>query len=157
MGTWWTHQLVQYILEHHWLTHHQYIQSIQHIWYIHCICTLCYPLHGHFFIYGTKNDPPSPLHESSAESVTYKGNPAQRNNPPNPVPNVPDDPDSDQSFSYFSSPYLSDSSDDDYSKQRRRTKKNKNKRQSKTIFMTISKSAQSLQPTSLQPLTNQRT
>ena len=37
--------------------------------------------------YGT-SDPPSPLHESSEESVTTKGNTTPRNNPPNLVPNV---------------------------------------------------------------------
>ena len=56
------------------------------------------------------------------------------NNPPNMVPNVPVDPYSDPSLSYYSLPYSSDSPDDKYYKQRRRTKKDKNKYRSKTHF-----------------------
>ena len=44
------------------------------------------------FTYGTATDPPSPLHDSSSESVTKT-----RNNPLNPVLSVSDDPDSDPS------------------------------------------------------------
>ena len=50
------------------------------------------------FIYVT-SDPPSPSYDSSVESVTPKGNPTPCNNPPNPAPNVLDDPDSDPSSS----------------------------------------------------------
>ena len=46
------------------------------------------------FLYGRASDLPSPLHESSAESVTHKGNPKPRANLPNMIPNVPDEPDS---------------------------------------------------------------
>ena len=57
------------------------------------------------FTYET-SDPPLPLHDSSAESVTPKGNPTLRNNLPNLVPNVPSDPDSDpvssDSYLYYS-------------------------------------------------------
>ena len=37
-----------------------------------------------FFIHFTARDPPSPWNESPEESVTPKGNPMTRNNPPNP-------------------------------------------------------------------------
>ena len=49
------------------------------------------------FTNGTASDPQSPYHDSSEEIVTPKGNPTPRNKPPNLVPNVPDDPDSDTS------------------------------------------------------------
>ena len=86
------------------------------------------------FTYGTKSEPLSPSHDSSAESVTPKVNPTPHNNPPNQVPNVPDEP-----YSYPSSSYssLSDSSDssDDYSYKRgQRRKNNKNKFRSETRF-----------------------
>ena len=86
------------------------------------------------FAYGKVRDPPSPSHDSSAESVTPKGNPMTRNNPPNPVPNVPVDPDSDQisSDSYLSD--SSESSENKYFKQIRCTKNNKNKCRSKKHF-----------------------
>ena len=57
--------------------------------------------------------------------MTPKGNPTIRNNPPNPAPNVPADPDSDPSLSDSSLSDSSYSSDGEYSKQRRCTKKNK--------------------------------
>ena len=82
------------------------------------------------FIYGT-SDPLSPSHDSSEESVTSKGNPTSRNNPPNPVPNAPADPDPDPSSSDSSSSDSSESSYDKYYKKRQRTKKNKNKLRSK--------------------------
>ena len=74
------------------------------------------------------------MHDSSAESVTPKVNPTPCNDPPNLVPNVPDDPDSDPSLSDFPSANSSESSDDDNFKQRRCTKKNKKKRQGKKSF-----------------------
>ena len=52
------------------------------------------------FTYGTTSDPQSPSHDSSAETMKPKGNPTPRNNPPNMVPNVPADPDSDLISSY---------------------------------------------------------
>ena len=70
-----------------------------------------------FFTHGTSSEPPLPSHESSVESVTPKVNPTPCNNPPNPVPNVPADPDSDPSSSYYYFLDSSDSSDDEYSKQ----------------------------------------
>ena len=60
------------------------------------------------FSYGTASEPRSQYHDSSEEIVTPNGNPTPRNNPPNQVPNVPDDPGSDPILSYSS---LSDSSD----------------------------------------------
>ena len=86
------------------------------------------------FTYWSASDPPSPSHDSSAESVTSKGNPKPSKNPPNLVPNVPDDPYSDPSLSDSSSSESSDSSDDEYYKQRQHSKKEKNKHQSKTLF-----------------------
>ena len=71
------------------------------------------------FTLGT-SDPPSPSHDSSVESVTPKVNPTQLKNPPNSVPNVPAETDSDTSSSDSSSSYLSDSSDGEYSKCRQR-------------------------------------
>ena len=47
------------------------------------------------FTYESASDPPSPPHISLSESVTPKGNTKPHNNPPNSVPNVPADPDSD--------------------------------------------------------------
>ena len=55
------------------------------------------------FTYWRASDPPSPLHDYSAESITPKGNTNPFGNPPNPVTNVPTDPDSDPSSSYSSS------------------------------------------------------
>ena len=49
------------------------------------------------FTYGSASDPPSPPYDSSAESVKPKGNTKPHNNPPNPVLNAPDEPDSDPS------------------------------------------------------------
>ena len=66
--------------------------------------------------------------------MSPQGNPTPHNYPPNPVPNIPDEPDSDPSFSDSSSSDSSDSQDNDYSKQRRFTKNNKIKHQSKTRF-----------------------
>ena len=51
------------------------------------------------FTYGSASDPPTPSHDSPAESVTPKVHPNPRNNPPNPVPYVPADPGSDPSLS----------------------------------------------------------
>ena len=45
------------------------------------------------FTYGKASDPRSPSHDSSEESVTPKGNTTTCNNPPNTVPNIPNDPD----------------------------------------------------------------
>ena len=86
------------------------------------------------FTYGTASDPPSPSNESSAESVTPKGNTEPRDNPPNLVPNVPDKPDSDPSFSDSSSSDSSDISDDEYYKQRQCAKNYKQKLRSKKRF-----------------------
>ena len=79
---------------------------------------LVHPLHfyhlvpaAQIFTYET-SDPPSPSHDSSSESVTPKGNPITRKDPPNPVPNVPSDPESNTSLSDSYSLSLSDSSDD---------------------------------------------
>ena len=59
-----------------------------------------------------KSDPPSTSHEKlSCGSVIYTGNPTPRNNRPNPVPNVPSEPDSDPSSSDSSSLDSSQSSD----------------------------------------------
>ena len=49
--------------------------------------------------YGTASDPQSPLHDSSAEIVTPKGNYTPLNNQLNPVPNVLANLDSDPSLS----------------------------------------------------------
>ena len=68
------------------------------------------------FSYGIPSDSPSPSHDSSLESVTPKGNIKPRNNPPNPVPNVPSDTDSDPSLSDYSPLGSSNSSYDDYYK-----------------------------------------
>ena len=78
--------------------------------------------------------------------MTPKGNPTPHNNPPNSVLNVPADPDSDPSLSDSPMSYPSDSSDGEYSKQRRCMKENKNNCQSKNSFNHPIKSAQSLQP-----------
>ena len=47
MGIWRTQQLVKFLREHHWLTYRQYIQPIHPLQYIHSIFTLQYPLHKH--------------------------------------------------------------------------------------------------------------
>ena len=57
-----------------------------------------------------------------------------RNHPPNSVPNVPADPDSHPSFSYYYLSYSSDSSENNYYKIMRRTKKNKIKHRSKNRY-----------------------
>ena len=75
-----------------------------------------------------------------------KGNPKPCNNPPNRVPNLPYDPDSDPSLSDSSSSQSSDSSDDEYYKQRGRAKKDKIKAGVKRVLITQSKRARSLQP-----------
>ena len=75
--------------------------------------------------YGTASHPQSPLHNSSAETVTPRGNPRTRKNLSNSVPDVPAEPDSDPSYSDFSSSDSSDSPDDTYYKRRRRAKENK--------------------------------
>ena len=86
------------------------------------------------FTYRTASDPRLPSHDSSSEIVTPKLNHTPRNNPPNTVPNVPTDLDSDSTLSYSSSLDPYDSSDNKYYKRRRRAKNNNNKRQSKTSF-----------------------
>ena len=86
------------------------------------------------FNYGSASEPPSPPHDSLSEIMTPKLNPNPRNNPPNTVLNVPDDPNSDPSSSYSSSSESYDSSDENYYKQIRRVKENKNKLRSKTRF-----------------------
>ena len=66
------------------------------------------------FNYDSASDPPSTTHETMTESLTPIGNPKPHENPPNPVPNVPDDLDSDPKFSDSSSSESSESSDDKY-------------------------------------------
>ena len=80
---------------------------------VHIPSTFPSPL---IFTYGTIRNPQSPSHESSSEIVKPKGNPTPRNNPPNLVPNVPADPDSDTSSSYSYSLYSSDLLDNECSK-----------------------------------------
>ena len=72
-----------------------------------------------FLTYATASDLSSTSHESSAERMTSKGNHTMCNNSPNPVLNVPADPDSDPGPSYSSSLDSSDSSYDKYSKRER--------------------------------------
>ena len=71
-------------------------------------------------------EPPPPLHDTSSSpaSVAPKDDPTPRNNPPNPVPNVPADPDSDPISSYSTSLDSSKSSDSRYHKQLGGTKRN---------------------------------
>ena len=88
--------------------------------------------------------------------MTSKGNYIPCNNPPNPVPNVSDDPDSDPSFSYSSSSDSSDSSDDDYNKQKQPAEIMKRKSGVKHVLMTLPRIAQILQPRYLHPRKNQR-
>ena len=87
------------------------------------------------FAYGMQfpSYPPPPSYDqSSPTSITPIGNSTPRNNPPKPVPQIPNEPDSDPSSSYSSSPnssYSSDSEHSGYSKQIQRTcKKRWNKR-----------------------------
>ena len=70
------------------------------------------------FNYGIASDPPSPLHDSTEEIVTPRVNPKQYDNPPDTVPNVSSDPDSDPSFSDSSLSESYESSDDKYYKLR---------------------------------------
>ena len=72
--------------------------------------------------YGIASDPPSPPHESSAEIGIPRGNTKPRNKPPNMVPIVSADQDSDPSFSDSSSSDSFDSSDDAYYKRRQYAK-----------------------------------
>ena len=53
------------------------------------------------FTYVTTSDPRSSSHDSLSESVITKGNPKPHNNPPNPVPKIPDEPDSDPGLSDY--------------------------------------------------------
>ena len=79
------------------------------------------------FTNGSRSDPPSPLHESSAEIMTPKGSTKPHNKPTNLVPYVPADPDSDPILSDSSSSESFDPSDCEYYKQilcGKRTKKN---------------------------------
>ena len=108
------------------------------------------------FTYGTTSDHRSPSHDSSAESVTPKGNPTSYNKPPNPVRKVIADPDSDPSSLDSSLSDSSDSSDDEYYKIRRRAKRIRINVGVKRVLMTLSKSAQSLQLCHLQLRKNQR-
>ena len=107
------------------------------------------------FTYGTVSDHISPLCYSSKESVTPTGNTMPRNNPPNPVPNVPAEPYLDTILSDSSLSNLSYLSSDEYYKRRWHAKKKK-KRRSKTHFHYPIKSARPLQITELQLRTNQR-
>ena len=86
------------------------------------------------FSYGSESDPPSPLNDSSSEIATPKGNLKPRNNPTNLVLFVPSDSDSDPNSLDSSLSELFDSSENEYYKQRRRSKKDNNKHQSKTQF-----------------------
>ena len=63
------------------------------------------------FLYRIASDPLSQLHDSSADIVTPKGKPKPLDNPPNPVPYVQFDLDSNPSPSDYS---FSDSSDSLY-------------------------------------------
>ena len=82
------------------------------------------PHHTQIFTYIT-SEPPSPSHnKSSRGSITYTENPLSCNNPPNPVPNLPADPDSDPRSSDYSLLYLYDLSDSGYPKRGWRTKNN---------------------------------
>ena len=75
------------------------------------------PVHSSpIFNYWNTSNPPSLPHYSSTESVTPKGIPTPHDNPPNPVPYVPADPDSDPGLSYSSMSNSYDSSDDEYYK-----------------------------------------
>ena len=82
--------------------------------------------------YGRARYPLSPLHDSSEDSVTPKVNPKPRGNPPNPVPKVLDDPDSNPSLSDSSFSESDDSSDDEYYKIIQSAKNDKKKLCSKT-------------------------
>ena len=89
------------------------------------------------------------MHDSSEESVTPKFSPTPLNNPPKLAQNIPAELDSDPILSDSSLSDLSDSSDDDYSKLIPHMKTNIIKCRSKNS-LTLSKSAQSLQPIYLQ-------
>ena len=78
-----------------------------------------------------------------------------RNNPPNTLPNVLDDLDSDPTSSDSSYLNSSDSSDNDYFKPGQRKKTIKRNSRVKCVSMNLSKSAQILQPRYLQLCTNQ--
>ena len=82
--------------------------------------------------------------------------PNQHKNPPNPVSNVPADPDSYPSLSDSYSSDSSDSSDDKYYKRWQLKKNNKRSAGVKLVSTNLSKISQSLQPSYLQPLKNQR-
>ena len=114
------------------------------------------PVHvSPIFNYRSASNPPSPPHDSSAESVTPKGSPKPRINPPNQVPHVPSDPNSDPSLSGSSFSDSFDSSDNDYSKQIRSTKRVKINSRVKSVSMNLSKSEQSIHPSYLKPCKNQ--
>ena len=85
------------------------------------------------FTNGT-SEPPSPSHKSSSYWVTPKVNTTPCNNAPNPVPNVPAEPDSYTNLSYSYLSVWSDSSDDNYSNWIQRTEIDKYKNQSKMHF-----------------------
>ena len=108
------------------------------------------------FTYGKASDPLSQSHDSSAYIVTPKENPTPCNNEPITVTNIPADPYSDPSLSYYSSWDLSDSSDNEYNKLRRGTDNNKKKCRSKTRFGDPIKNEQSLHPRYIQPRTNEK-
>ena len=77
------------------------------------------------FTYGTAIEPQSPSYDSSEKSVTPKGNPTPRNNPPNPVTNIPYEPYSEPILSDYSLTDSSESSDDECDKIRQLSKNNK--------------------------------
>ena len=113
------------------------IHDSDNIWAVNKILAspVHYPVHAsRRFTYGSASDPPSPPYDSSAESVTPRGNPKPFHNPPNTVLNIPDNPYSDPSLSYHYLSESSDSSDNEYYKQIPHAKNDKNKCQSKTHF-----------------------
>ena len=88
------------------------------------------------FTCGSSSDPQSSPHDSSAESVTPKVNPKPHYKLPNKVLYVPDDSYLEPSLSYYSLPDPSNSSDDEYYKQRQRAKKDKINPGVKRVLMT---------------------
>ena len=97
--------------------------------YWHCQYILWYTLHQYLLIGVQVNL--CHQHDSSAERVTPKGNSKPRSNPPNKLPYVPAEPDSEPISSDSSSSESPDSLEDAYYKQRQRAKKEKKKHWSK--------------------------
>ena len=60
---------------------------------VHLVNIPCQVPAPQIFTYGKSSDPRSTSHDSSAESVTPKGNPTPHNNPPNLLLKIPDEPD----------------------------------------------------------------